>query len=121
MPAVFWRRRAAPPGGPARQDTDGRSIRLHLTLEPQGSVPSAHVHSNLDERFTVLAGALMMRLDREDRTLQAGESVFVPRRTPHQPYNPFPTFRDRNTRFSPATNESSTCSSDTAAMQYRAS
>ena len=73
----------------SRADTDGQSLQLHLTLSPQGSVPAAHVHAALDERFTVLSGQLMMRLGREDHLLQPGESLFVPRGTPHQPHNPF--------------------------------
>ena len=75
----------------SRHDTHGHAIQLHLTLEPQGAIPAAHVHPSLDERFTVLSGALMMRLGRETHTLQAGDSVFVPRGTRHLPYNPFDT------------------------------
>jgi len=73
----------------SRDDTDGQSVLLHLTLSPQGAVPAAHVHPNLDERFTVLSGTLMIRLGREDRILQAGEQLLVSRKTAHQPYNPF--------------------------------
>src|SRR5689334_22962568 len=53
-----------------------------------GSPPPAHLHPAQDERFEVLEGALTVRVDGEERILATGETIDIPRGTPHQMWNP---------------------------------
>ena len=63
--------------------TGGRLLVFDLFLPPGGHVPARHVHPIQAEQFTVVAGHMRFRLGR--RTLRAGpgETVVVPRGTPH--------------------------------------
>jgi len=49
--------------------------------------PPAHVHPHQDERFEVLEGELTVQVGRKTRVLREGETVEVPRRTPHRMWN----------------------------------
>jgi quercetin dioxygenase-like cupin family protein len=53
-----------------------------------GSPPPAHLHPAQDEHFEVLAGHLHARLDGEERTLSAGDTLDIPRQRKHQMWNP---------------------------------
>lgn len=52
------------------------------TIQPGGSVPE-HLHLDSDEHFEVLDGELTIQCMTTNRTIKAGESVTVPRLTPH--------------------------------------
>jgi quercetin dioxygenase-like cupin family protein len=52
------------------------------SMEPGGSVPE-HLHMESDEHFEVLEGELSIQCMATNRTLKKGESVTVPRLTPH--------------------------------------
>ena len=67
--------------GDDRGDPDG--LRLILELAAVHHAPPAHVHPNSDESFTVLDGALDIRLGRGWSTLTAGESVTAPAGATH--------------------------------------
>lgn len=54
-----------------------------MELAPGHKLPPAHRHPAQDEHFEVLAGALRVVLDGEERVVHAGESVDVPRGTAH--------------------------------------
>ena len=55
-----------------------------------GKPPPKHFHPDQDEHFEVLAGRLRVRAGDEDRTLQAGDEIDIPRGTVHQMWNPGP-------------------------------
>jgi quercetin dioxygenase-like cupin family protein len=63
--------------------TDGPVLRAELEIGPVHHGPPAHVHPRAAERFTVVEGALRVRLGRRRLVLRAGESALVPRGTPH--------------------------------------
>jgi mannose-6-phosphate isomerase-like protein (cupin superfamily) len=52
-----------------------------------GKPPPAHYHPDQDEHFEVLEGTLTAKLDGEERDLGPGETLDIPRRTPHQMWN----------------------------------
>lgn len=65
-----------------RRVTGGRLLQLEVRLEPGGRVPR-HVHVRQDERVSVVEGSITVRVGRLHRTLHAGESADVPRRSVH--------------------------------------
>jgi mannose-6-phosphate isomerase-like protein (cupin superfamily) len=62
---------------------------VHVTssMEPFAPGPPKHVHENLDETFEIANGELTIWVNGEIKKLHAGEKLFVPKGTPHQPYN----------------------------------
>jgi mannose-6-phosphate isomerase-like protein (cupin superfamily) len=54
---------------------------------PGGKPPPAHYHPEQDEHFEVLEGTLTAKLNGEERDLKPGETLDIPRRTPHQIWN----------------------------------
>lgn len=67
-----------PAAGPAR----GSRLDVAVRLEPGGRVPT-HAHLRQDERVTVTAGSIHVRVGRLERTLGPGDVVEVPRRVRH--------------------------------------
>lgn len=66
-----------------REDTGGSLLEIELELGPASFLPTAHVHTRQQERFTVMSGELQVRLGREERVLTAGASATVPPGTAH--------------------------------------
>jgi mannose-6-phosphate isomerase-like protein (cupin superfamily) len=49
--------------------------------------PPLHLHPEQDEHFTILAGAMTTLIGDKERAYSAGESLTVPRGTPHTMWN----------------------------------
>ena len=64
-----------------------QAIEVEAVYAPGGDPPPAHLHPAQDERFEVLEGELTVRLGGEQRVLRAGDTINVPRGTPHQMWN----------------------------------
>lgn len=62
-------------------------VRISLVIEPKGFGPPEHIHTNLDETFTVKEGALSILVNGEKKILQKGESLTVKSGTRHKPFN----------------------------------
>lgn len=62
-------------------------LELEGTWEPGGSPPPAHLHPAQDERFEVLSGQLTAVLDGVQQRLGPGETLDIPRATPHRMWN----------------------------------
>ena len=77
------RHRNAAAGETLTVRTDGPVLRADLEIEPVHHAPPAHVHPHAVERFTVVEGALRIRLGRRRLVLRAGESALVPPGTVH--------------------------------------
>jgi mannose-6-phosphate isomerase-like protein (cupin superfamily) len=71
----------------APQDAGGERLVADLWLQPGAAVIGEHVHDHLDERFTVIAGRLSVRVDGVESTVGAGGSVEVPAGTGHYWWN----------------------------------
>ena len=54
---------------------------------PGGRPPPKHLHPAQDERFRVIAGSLMTRVDGVERELASGEVLDIPRGAVHQMWN----------------------------------
>ncbi len=62
-------------------------VRLSLVIDPKGFGPPEHIHTNLDETFTVKEGVLSILVNGEKKVLQKGESITVKSGTRHKPFN----------------------------------
>src|SRR5438105_13314302 len=70
-------------------DTEGRSLRADVRLEPGGFVPR-HLHLRQDEQLEVLEGSVRFRIRGDHRVLGPGESARVTRRRLHAVANAGP-------------------------------
>jgi mannose-6-phosphate isomerase-like protein (cupin superfamily) len=62
---------------------------VHLRLEvlPMALGPPLHLHEEFEERFYVKTGALSFQVGDEKKILGPGESITIPKLTPHRPFN----------------------------------
>jgi mannose-6-phosphate isomerase-like protein (cupin superfamily) len=67
-----------------------------------GRRAAAHVHPAMEERYEILAGAAAFRIAGVERRAGAGETVVVPRGTPHLAWNPTATVVDLRITMTPA-------------------
>jgi quercetin dioxygenase-like cupin family protein len=84
-----------------RLASDG-ALEWELELAPGGRVPSAHAHPEQEERFTVLAGQLRLRVGRRRVLARPGDTVVIPPGTAHHFANPGPEPARIAVRSSPA-------------------
>jgi mannose-6-phosphate isomerase-like protein (cupin superfamily) len=66
---------------------DGEWLAVHLEMKPHASGPPEHIHTDFDEMFIVKEGVLSMLVNGQVKTVKAGESYFIPKGTPHKPFN----------------------------------
>lgn len=65
-------------------DTNGRLSISEYTGYTKGG-PPLHIHPNQDEIFIILEGRHAFQLGDERFELTAGDTIFIPRNTPHAP------------------------------------
>jgi mannose-6-phosphate isomerase-like protein (cupin superfamily) len=70
-------------------DTDGAYLEAHV-LAPAGDGPPLHVHHHAEESYQIRSGTLEVRLGQEWKQVRAGETLTVPRGTPHTLRNSAP-------------------------------
>lgn len=56
-------------------------------IEPFAGGPPKHVHTDFDETFEVENGELTLWVNGETRKVRPGDILFIPKGTPHKPYN----------------------------------
>lgn len=66
---------------------DEKKVYLKVSLEPYAAGPPEHIHQEFDEFFVVETGTLSLLINGQKRILKAGESVMIPKGTPHKPFN----------------------------------
>jgi quercetin dioxygenase-like cupin family protein len=64
-------------------DSDGELFAAEGVFSPGGFAGVPHVHPHQDERFEVLAGDAAFDIDGDRHVLTAGDTIDVPRGTPH--------------------------------------
>lgn len=69
------------------EESRGELLIADLTIRPGGAVMGEHVHSAIEERFTVLAGEVGFRLSGAVSTAEAGVRLVVPAGVPHDWWN----------------------------------
>ena len=83
-------------------DTAGELLAFDLFLRPGGHVPARHVHPRQEERFTVVKGDVRFRVGKRTIVARAGDSLHVPRGTPHWFGNTGPTEAEIHVEVRPA-------------------
>lgn len=63
---------------------------VEVTYEEPGKPPPKHLHPAQDEHFSVSSGRLSTRVAGTERILEPGETLDIPRNTPHQMWNAGP-------------------------------
>ena len=62
-------------------------VHLRLDVLPSAPGPPLHLHEEFEERFYVKTGALSFQVGNEKKILGPGESITIPKLTPHRPFN----------------------------------
>lgn len=62
-------------------------LNTKVVMKPKAAGPPVHIHENFDEVFTVKEGTLSVLINGEKKIVRAGESVNIPKGTPHKPFN----------------------------------
>jgi quercetin dioxygenase-like cupin family protein len=68
-------------------DTNGESVVIECTVQPDGFVAAGHVHPFQSERFAVIEGTLGLKRGKEKVTLGRGEVAVVEPGTTHRFWN----------------------------------
>jgi len=64
------------------------ALEVEAVYDPGGSPPPAHLHPSQAEHFEVLEGSVMTRVEGDERTLAAGDTLDIPAGAVHQMWNP---------------------------------
>lgn len=56
-------------------------------IEPFAPGPPVHIHTGFDEVFEITNGELSMLVNGEVKKIRPGQSLLVPKGTPHKPFN----------------------------------
>ncbi len=64
------------------KDTDGRLSIFEYTGNAKGG-PPLHIHHQQDEIFFIVSGEYTFKVGEEIHHLQAGDTIFLPRKVPH--------------------------------------
>ena len=70
-----------------RYQGDPDEVVIQVEFAVEGSVPLAHVHSNMNEVFSGLEETTHLLVDGVEHTLTRGQSIEIKAGTPHLPYN----------------------------------
>lgn len=66
-----------------RHETGGSLDLFTMIVQPQARMPVAHHHESWDETLYGLSGTTTWRIDGVDTALEAGSTLFIPRRVVH--------------------------------------
>jgi mannose-6-phosphate isomerase-like protein (cupin superfamily) len=58
-----------------------------IEILPHSNGPVPHVHEHFDETFTVKSGTLSMQYGNEIKKISSGQTIVIPKNTPHKPFN----------------------------------
>ena len=68
-------------------ETDGEYVLFECFVKPSGFVAAAHVHPFQEERFQVLEGTVMFRIDGQELAAGPGDTILVAAGRKHQFWN----------------------------------
>ena len=66
-----------------------QGLEVEATYGPGGSAPPKHLHPAQDERFRVIEGRIRAVAGEQQRELEAGDELEIPRGVAHQMWNPY--------------------------------
>jgi mannose-6-phosphate isomerase-like protein (cupin superfamily) len=58
-----------------------------IEIQPKSLGPVTHLHEKFDETFTVKSGILSMQYGTEIKKITTGQTIVIPKGTPHKPFN----------------------------------
>ncbi|TAH24322.1 MAG: cupin domain-containing protein [Cytophagales bacterium] len=58
-----------------------------IEIQPNSAGPVIHIHENFDENFIVKSGTLSMQYGSDIKKIEAGQTITIPKNTPHRPFN----------------------------------
>jgi mannose-6-phosphate isomerase-like protein (cupin superfamily) len=62
-------------------------LEVEATWDPGTKPPPPHLHPNQDEEFVVQSGRMTAVIDGDERRLEPGDTLLIPRGTPHKMWN----------------------------------
>jgi len=68
-------------------ETNGEAVVIECWVDPNGFVAKPHLHPYQEERFEILRGSVVFRLDGELLPAAPGDRILVPRGAAHQFWN----------------------------------
>lgn len=63
------------------------NLTTDIEIQPMSPGPVTHIHEKFDESFTVKSGTLSMQFGLEVKKITAGQTIVIPKNTPHKPFN----------------------------------
>jgi quercetin dioxygenase-like cupin family protein len=60
------------------EESGGDLLKIDLSVSPKGFVTAEHIHPKQEERFSVTAGTIHLRINGVDQYYRAGEEAVVP-------------------------------------------
>jgi mannose-6-phosphate isomerase-like protein (cupin superfamily) len=63
------------------------NLMTDIEIQPKSAGPVTHIHEKFDETFTVKSGTLSMQYGSEIKKITAGQTIVIPKNTPHKPFN----------------------------------
>ena len=69
------------------RETNGELLEMEASFAPHSMEPAAHYHPKQAEDFTVLQGAITVRLNGKVSVLKAGDSLHIPPNAVHAMWN----------------------------------
>jgi mannose-6-phosphate isomerase-like protein (cupin superfamily) len=63
------------------------NLTTDIELQPKSSGPVTHLHEKFDETFIVKSGTLSMQYGSEVKKIATGQTIIIPKSTPHRPFN----------------------------------
>jgi len=63
------------------------NLMSNIVIQPKAAGPVTHIHEKFDEIFTVKSGTLSMQYGTEIKKITAGQTIVIPKNTPHKPFN----------------------------------
>jgi mannose-6-phosphate isomerase-like protein (cupin superfamily) len=63
-------------------------LEVEASWGPGGKPPPPHLHPHQDEEFVVQSGRMTAWVDGDERALGPGDTLVIPRGTPHKMWNP---------------------------------
>ncbi len=58
-----------------------------ITIQAKSNGPVPHIHENFEETFVVKSGTLSMLYGNDIKKFTAGQTIVIPKETPHKPFN----------------------------------
>lgn len=58
-----------------------------IKIQAKSKGPVTHIHENFDETFVVKSGTLSMQYGNDIKEITAGQTIVIPKNTPHKPFN----------------------------------